>query len=345
MSIRRAKRQNNFTIINNQVFQNGLLSWRAMGLLAYILSKPDDWTILPQALIKVTEGTARNDRKNTVYEILKELKEVGFVTMRKLADGTVEYTVHDEPQDGEKPVPKNQEQVNNQLDSNNKKPVPKKPVPKKPDQEKPDQAFWDVILNTERQPRTDLPTRTDTNQPIPTEDAGTPTPAGQQPPPNSQTEGSGTGTPAAGWLVGISFPGLGKEDQAASLEVLGGMTEADGLVVTDAFRFKLGQGNVSNPIGLLRSMISKWKQGDRANIQSNARAWVGRQAKQEVAEARKQGVQANTLKNDILADQRLLEANGDYDAGNPFFAGWQRKVREWEQLTGQVWNVQREMAA
>ncbi|MCB1622288.1 MAG: hypothetical protein KDI44_16295 [Thiothrix sp.] len=45
--IRRAKRAGGFTVISNVVFASHQLSWRAMGLLAYILSKPDDWTIMP----------------------------------------------------------------------------------------------------------------------------------------------------------------------------------------------------------------------------------------------------------------------------------------------------------
>lgn len=97
MSIKRAPRKHSYTNINNQVFQNGVLSWRAMGLLSYVLSKPDNWNIIPDALVKVTEGTAKNDRRSTVYDILKELKDSGFVSMTRHGDGSVDYVVFDEP--------------------------------------------------------------------------------------------------------------------------------------------------------------------------------------------------------------------------------------------------------
>ena len=97
MSIKRAPRKHSYTNINNKVFQNGVLSWRAMGLLSYVLSKPDNWNIIPDALVKVTEGTAKNDRRSTVYDILKELKDSGFVSMTRYGDGSVDYVVFDEP--------------------------------------------------------------------------------------------------------------------------------------------------------------------------------------------------------------------------------------------------------
>lgn len=145
MSIRRAKRQSQFVIISNAVFLSRQLSWRAMGLLSYILSKPDDWTIMPNALVKVTENTVKNDRKNTVYEIIKELKDVGFITMQRHCNGSVEYTVHDEP------VPRNREQAETgDLCSKIE------PIPKKPNQAIPVQDNWDVLLNTDVLPSTDF---------------------------------------------------------------------------------------------------------------------------------------------------------------------------------------------
>lgn len=52
------------------------LSWQAKGLLAYLLSKPDDWEVrLPQLVSASTDGVT------TVRTILRELTTYGYATM------------------------------------------------------------------------------------------------------------------------------------------------------------------------------------------------------------------------------------------------------------------------
>ena len=97
MAIIRAKREHNYTVINNKVFQRNQLSWQAMGMLSYLLSKPDDWSVVVNELINVTKDTAKPTGNNGVYNILKELKEKGFVQVRKNGDGTTDYIIFDTP--------------------------------------------------------------------------------------------------------------------------------------------------------------------------------------------------------------------------------------------------------
>ena len=97
MAIIRAKREHNFTVINNKVFQRNQLSWQAMGMLSYLLSKPDYWSVVVNELISVTEDTVKPTGKNGVYNILNELKEKGFVKVRKNGNGTTDYIIFDEP--------------------------------------------------------------------------------------------------------------------------------------------------------------------------------------------------------------------------------------------------------
>lgn len=97
MAIIRAKREHNFTVINNKVFQRNQLSWQAMGMLSYLLSKPDDWSVVVSELINVTKDTVKPTGNNGVYNILKELREKGFVQVRKNGDGTTDYIIFDEP--------------------------------------------------------------------------------------------------------------------------------------------------------------------------------------------------------------------------------------------------------
>ena len=99
MSIIRTKRKAKYTVIDNRVYEDGLLSFRAMGLLSYLLSKPDNWTICVPALIKVTEGTAQKSGRDAVYATIDELIAARFVIRSKRASGEVDYLIFDEPQD------------------------------------------------------------------------------------------------------------------------------------------------------------------------------------------------------------------------------------------------------
>lgn len=98
MSIIRTKRRANYTVIDNRVYEDGLLSFRAMGLLSYLLSKPDNWSICVPALIRVTEDTAQKSGRDAVYAAIDELIAVGFITRSKRASGEMDYFIFDEPQ-------------------------------------------------------------------------------------------------------------------------------------------------------------------------------------------------------------------------------------------------------
>jgi hypothetical protein len=119
MAIIRAKKKTNFTMINNAVFERGGLSFQAMGVLCYLLSKPDGWKISTSELQKVTEGTAKKTGRDGVYSILGELKNCGFVVVKKKASGEVDYIVSDEP---------------DTFNADEAKPDPAKPDPAKPTQ-------------------------------------------------------------------------------------------------------------------------------------------------------------------------------------------------------------------
>ena len=126
MSIIRAKRTQNFTIINNKVYERHVLSWQAMGMLGYLLSKPDDWRVVVPELVNVTKDTKKQTGREGVYNILKELEEKGYLTRKKNKDGTVDSFIFDEPKTGG-------------LES------------AQPNQVRPNQANPHVLISTERQ--------------------------------------------------------------------------------------------------------------------------------------------------------------------------------------------------
>ena len=97
MSIIRTKREHNYTVISNKVYEKNQLSWQAMGLLGYLLTKPDNWQVMVAELVNVTKGTKKPTGQCGVYNIINELKEKGFISVRKNSDGSTDYTVYDEP--------------------------------------------------------------------------------------------------------------------------------------------------------------------------------------------------------------------------------------------------------
>lgn len=130
-----------YFITSRAAAQDDRLSLQARGMLWYLLSKPDDWEVKIDDLMK-----AGSCGRNRVYAILKELREYGYLTERsktRQKDGTftwTEYQVIEEP--NTKPE---------QAESTENKPYPKNqhmgagsPYPQNPHTEN-----GDIIQNTE----------------------------------------------------------------------------------------------------------------------------------------------------------------------------------------------------
>ena len=97
MAIIRTKREHSYTVVSNKVYDKNQLSWQAMGLLGYLLTKPDNWQVMVAELVNVTKDTKKPTGREGVYNIINELKEKGFISVRKNSDGSTDYTVYDEP--------------------------------------------------------------------------------------------------------------------------------------------------------------------------------------------------------------------------------------------------------
>lgn len=99
MTIIRAERpQNKFAIIRNEVLQDQNLSFRARGILASILSRPDNWRCSAWDL--ANEG---KEGRGAILTALTELETYGYLKRLKMQDSAgqwrTESYVYDQPVD------------------------------------------------------------------------------------------------------------------------------------------------------------------------------------------------------------------------------------------------------
>lgn len=71
--IRVEKHTKNFVILNKVFLEDKRLSFKSKGILTYLLSKPDDWTVQVNELI-----SASTDGESSVRSALKELEACGY---------------------------------------------------------------------------------------------------------------------------------------------------------------------------------------------------------------------------------------------------------------------------
>lgn len=94
-------RNNPYFLMRRDAAQEGRLSWEARGLLAYVLSKADNWKIRLGDLRK--QGSSGRD---VTRRILRELEEAGYLTRERirLAHGRFDWlcTVHEQPKTTQK---------------------------------------------------------------------------------------------------------------------------------------------------------------------------------------------------------------------------------------------------
>ena len=78
----RVVKNTNFSVINNEFLRRNDLSWKAKGILAYILTLPDNWIIrLNEVMRHATEG------EKAFRSGWKELTELGYVERKPIRSG------------------------------------------------------------------------------------------------------------------------------------------------------------------------------------------------------------------------------------------------------------------
>ena len=94
----RQRRPNRYVVIPNEAVQNHALSFKARGVLAYLLSQPDHWTISSTSLAKM----AAQDGREAIRTALLELEKAGYLSRRRIQDPTTgrwgwHQVLHDHP--------------------------------------------------------------------------------------------------------------------------------------------------------------------------------------------------------------------------------------------------------
>ena len=79
MAIIRQKRKERFSIVDNKVIEDERLSFKARGLLIYMLSKPDDWKFHTEELAKHSS----QEGLSAVRTALKEIEKCGYLRRKR----------------------------------------------------------------------------------------------------------------------------------------------------------------------------------------------------------------------------------------------------------------------
>lgn len=107
-----------YTVLHNEIFRNKNLSLKARGLLATMLSLPDDWDFSTQGLVAILK-----EGESAIRSTLKELESEKYLVRNRVRNpegkfSDVEYTLYEKPY-MEKPYVENQ-RVENRVQLNTK---------------------------------------------------------------------------------------------------------------------------------------------------------------------------------------------------------------------------------
>lgn len=127
------KESGNFVTVHKDFIHDSNITFKAKGILLYLLSRPDDWQIYESEIIKHTK-----DGKDSLKTGIKELEVAGYIERKRIRNDQgqlkeYEYTVYEQPNQSGlsnvgktyvgktyvgKSVPTNNNSTNNDLTNN-----------------------------------------------------------------------------------------------------------------------------------------------------------------------------------------------------------------------------------
>lgn len=97
MSVFKIEKNKNYTIMSNYHLRDKRLSYKAKGMLSFMLSLPDDWDYSINGLVSLSKEGIK-----AVKNILKELQDNGYLIIsknrNKLGQYEYEYLIYEEPE-------------------------------------------------------------------------------------------------------------------------------------------------------------------------------------------------------------------------------------------------------
>ena len=96
MTTIRVNHQKNYSVISNRPFNQNNLSWKAKGILAYLLTLPDNWEVKIAHLKSVSA-----DGRDATANGIKELEQAGYIQKEKYREkGRIQYryTISENPE-------------------------------------------------------------------------------------------------------------------------------------------------------------------------------------------------------------------------------------------------------
>lgn len=157
-TITRKRKGGGYTVLPNEIFEDPRLDFAAIGLLAYLQSRPDNWKIQITNLRDV--GLVGRDK---VYSLLKVLKEAGYIETEQSRNannqfGKVSYVVNDIMKMQKTPLTENPEAASLEPFPENPETVKNMdftdaPLPEKPYTEKPEALISKDYNNTPLSPK------------------------------------------------------------------------------------------------------------------------------------------------------------------------------------------------
>ena len=85
------KKRDNFTTVHNNLILDEKISWKAKGILLYMLSRPDGWKYNIKEISKNSK-----DGTDSVSKGIQELVKEKYVSRKKNPDGSVNYYVFED---------------------------------------------------------------------------------------------------------------------------------------------------------------------------------------------------------------------------------------------------------
>ena len=129
------KKTENFTMVHNNLIFDESISWKAKGILLYMLSRPSNWRYNAKEIAKNSK-----DGLDSVYSGLKELVKERYVSRKKNADGTINYYIFEDKSENNIRDYQDKEEIE-EKEKEEKEPDTENPNLDNPNQENPNLDF------------------------------------------------------------------------------------------------------------------------------------------------------------------------------------------------------------